>query len=163
MTDGGRRAGAGPSGDRDRLVGFWSSDDLVQGMPEVDRLGLRSDGTGWYEWISMGDGWNYRTFTWAVREPGRLTLTDIRGHSGTWSIDPVSDAIGHHVHSRDFEEGSAVVPFAVGPGPTLYKGAVTILDLLEPVFLDNRFALVRRDIESGDEPTIDSVDTSWDA
>ena len=58
----------------ERLVGYWSDQDLYRGAMEAADIAFRPDGTGWTYWSrDAGTFFAYR-FTWHTTEGHRLAL-----------------------------------------------------------------------------------------
>ncbi|HCU91858.1 MAG TPA: hypothetical protein DHU96_03625 [Actinobacteria bacterium] len=70
----------------ERLVGYWSDQDLYRGAMEAADIAFRPDGTGWTYWSrDAGTFFAYR-FTWHTTEGHRLALALHHELSGTWDL-----------------------------------------------------------------------------
>jgi hypothetical protein len=62
----------------ERLVGYWSDEDLYQGAMEAADIAFRADGTGWTYWSRDGGTFYVVRFSWhtgANRNRARSTIS----------------------------------------------------------------------------------------
>jgi hypothetical protein len=70
----------------ERLVGYWSDQDLYQGAMEAAEIAFRPDGTGWTYWSRAGGAFSVYRFTWHTTEGRQLSLALHHELSGTWDL-----------------------------------------------------------------------------
>jgi hypothetical protein len=134
------------------ITGYWSSLDLYQGTPEEDALALAADGTGWYDWSSMGGGFEVLRFRWDIAETGELTLRMAMYLQGTWSKGSQPGKPFYHIAEQRPMDQTRRTNYTIGPALNALRRPVTVLALADRVVTGQRFALVRTRVDAEDYP-----------
>jgi hypothetical protein len=146
----------------ERLVGYWSDEDLYQGDMEAADIVFRHDGTGWTYWSKFGGPFVVYRFTWHTAADGRLTLVLHQQLAGTWNLQ--GDTFRHRVTSRAASDRTVLLIYAIRPGQDVFGRPATLLNVDHPISLGtigDRFALKRELLEDEQDPTTRNPDRGW--
>jgi hypothetical protein len=135
------------------VVGYWSSIDLYQGSPEEDALAFVADGSAWYDWSSMGGGFEVLRFRWEISEPNELIMHMTLYLHGTWSRGSEPGNPAYHVVTRQPMDEVRRTKYTIEPALNALRLPVTVLSLASNVLTGHRFAFVRSKVDIEDDPT----------
>jgi ADP-ribosyl-[dinitrogen reductase] hydrolase len=126
------------------LLGLWSTDSLYQGAMEADRVAFLADGNGWFEHANALAS-EVERFRWKQPTDGRIRIAFTRY---------LFLEHGKPVEAKDhWESEPQLMTARVGRGTDVLDGEATVLTLDAPSEQPRRYALVRRNVWSSDDPT----------
>jgi hypothetical protein len=138
----------------ERLVGYWSDEDLYQGAMEAADIAFRSDGTGWTYWSRDGGPFNVLRFVWHTGASHTLTLDLHQELSGTWELH--DHATQHRVSSQAARDKQIVLAYEITAGQNLYRKPATLLQFDQQISIGtigNRFTYKRELAQTEYDPT----------
>jgi ADP-ribosyl-[dinitrogen reductase] hydrolase len=139
LVDSASPGAVGPS-----LLGLWSDVSLSLGSMRASRVAFQAGGTGWLEDANPG-ATEVQRFRWKYVRAGRIRIDFTRYAF----LEPGKRAkVDDHWRSEPL-----VLTARVGRGTDVLGGEVTVLTLAESARQARRYALVRHDVWSADDPT----------
>jgi hypothetical protein len=146
----------------ERLVGYWSDEDLYQGDMEAADIVFRRDGTGWTYWSKIGGPFVVYRFTWHIAADGRLSLALNQQLAGTWNLQ--GETIHHRVTSTAASDRMVLLIYEIRAGQDVLGRPATLLNVDHPIRLGtvgDRFALKRELLEDEQDPTTRNPHRGW--
>lgn len=140
----------------DRLMGYWSDDDIYQGAMEAADIAFRGDRTGWTYWSQIGGAFAVQRFGWQATR-GQLTLDLREKLSGTWTL--ARDSVQHRVDHRASWDRQITMTYRITAGRNVYGDLATVLELDQPInigTIGDRFAFKRELAPEDQDPTTHS-------
>jgi hypothetical protein len=138
----------------ERLVGYWSDEDLYQGDMEAADIAFRSDGTGWTYWSRDGGSFYVLRFGWHTDASRDLTLDLHENLSGAWDLRDHTTV--HRVASRTPHDKQIVLAYEITEAQNILRKPATLLQLDRQISMGtigDRFAF-KRDLASTEhDPT----------
>jgi len=141
----------------ERLVGYWSDEDLYQGAMEAADIAFRPDGTGWTYWSRDGGTFFVYRFTWHTTEDHRLTLALHQQLSGTWDL--TDHATRHRVTSQAACGQQIALSYQISEGQNALRKPAMLLKLGQQISvgtIGDRFAFKRELADTDHDPTTTS-------
>ena len=138
----------------ERLVGYWSDEDLYQGSMEAADIAFRADGTGWTYWSRDGGTFFVYRFTWHTIEGRRLTLALHHQLSGTWDLQ--DHTTRHRVTSQAASGKQIALAYQIIEGQNALRKPATLLRLDQQISvgtIGDRFAFKRQLADTEHDPT----------
>lgn len=130
--------------DESTLVGLWGDESLYLGAMEADRVAFLAGGNGWFEHANALAS-EVERFTWELLPEGGIQL----GFTRYLFLEH-----GKPVEAQDHGQSEPQLMTArVEPGTDVLGREATVLTLEGPPEQPRRFALVRRNVWSSDDPT----------
>jgi hypothetical protein len=137
-----------------RLVGYWSDENLYQGVMEVADIAFRPDGNGWAYWSRDGGGFFILRFSWDTAEDGQLAV-DLREQlSGSWDLS--GRTIRHRVTSQVACDAKIALRYEVRAGQDVFGRPATLLEADQRISrgtIGDRFAFKRGLAGDEQDPT----------
>lgn len=139
--------------EQDELVGLWETAPFEYGSMEAARLVLLADGSGWGLWENAAGGAELTIFVWVRVSDDAFRLIETQLVSGEWrSARPgvvfADDTPPEGLASTDvrYTLSTEVPPLGADP--------VLTLTLDPAVQFADRYALARREVSTGERPTV---------
>ena len=130
--------------DESTLVGLWDDTSLYLGSMEADRAAFLADGNGWFEHANVFAS-EVERFNWELLPEGRIQI----GFTRYLFLER-----GKPVEAQDhWRSDPQLMTARVELGTDVLGGEATVLTLDGPPEQPRRYALVRRNVWSSDDPT----------
>jgi hypothetical protein len=137
-----------------RLVGYWSDEDLYQGVMEAADIAFRADGTGWTYWSRIGGTFYVHRFGWHTAADRHLTLDLHQELSGTWHLE--DHTTQHRVRSQAPCHQQIILAYQITAGQNALRKPATLLELDQRIragTIGDRFAFKRELTQTEHDPT----------